>query len=87
MYHGMKSAAFNKKFDDLYKKWQLVSMHVNGNTVGGVWRPKTKSYAAYYGLSPSKYQQKFNEFSKKGMRLYKIQAYGNSDKFAAIWVK
>lgn len=85
MYHGMSSTAFNKKFKDLSKKWQLHSMHVNGKTVGGLWRPRKKGYYAYYGLTPSAYQKKFNEMNKKGMKLHKIQAY--QGRFAAIWMK
>lgn len=86
-YYGMSSSAFNSKFQQLYSKWQLISMHVNGNTVGGVWIPKSDNYAAYYGLTSSGYQSKFNQFSGQGMRLYKLQSYNNSTRFAAIWVK
>jgi len=87
MYHGMSSGAFNQKFKDLYSKWQLNSFHVNGSSVGGVWVPKKQSYAAYYGMTTSDYQSKFNKFSAQGMRLHKIQSYNNSTRFAAIWVK
>ena len=86
-YYGMSSNAFNKKFSDLSSKWQLTSIHVNGSTVGGVWKPKKQNYAAYFGMSPSGYQAKVEQMSKKGMRLYKIQNYSNSGKYAAIWVK
>ncbi|PHN05794.1 M23 family metallopeptidase [Flavilitoribacter nigricans] len=86
-YYGMSSGAFNDKFKELYSKWQLISMHVNGSTVGGLWMPKSDNYAAYYGLTPSAYQSKFNQFSAQGMRLYKLQSYNNSTRFAAIWVK
>lgn len=86
-YYGMSSSAFNDKFKELYGKWQLVSMHVNGSKVGGLWMPKDDSYAAYYGLTSSGYQSKFNQFSGQGMRLYKLQSYNNSTRFAAIWVK
>lgn len=86
-YYGMSSAAFNDKFQELYSKWQLVSMHVNDSKVGGLWVPKSDNYAAYYGLTASAYQSKFNQFSGQGMRLYKLQSYDHSTKFAAIWVK
>lgn len=86
-YYGMSSAAFNDKFQELYNKWQLVSMHVNGSKVGGLWIPKSDNYAAYYGLTAAGYQSKFTQFSNQGMRLYKLQSYDNSTHFAAIWVK
>ena len=87
MYYGLSGKAFNAKFKELYKKWQLHSMHLNGNTVGGVWRPKKQSYAAYYGMTVAQYQERFNRYSKQGMRLYRLQSYNNATRFAAIWVK
>ena len=87
MFYGMSPADFDKKFKELYDKWEMTSAHVNGGTVGGVWRPKKNNYAMYYGMTPADYQTKFNQFSAQGLRLIKIQSYGNSDKFAAIWSK
>ena len=78
---------FDKKFDELYKKWELKSMHVNGNSVGGVWRPKKNNYAAYYGMTSSQYQDKFNQFNADGLRLIKVQNYSGNDRFTAIWGK
>jgi murein DD-endopeptidase MepM/ murein hydrolase activator NlpD len=87
LYYGMSGAAFDSKFDELYKNWELKSIHVNGNTVGGVWRPKQHNYAAYYGMSPADYQQRFNQFSAQGLRLIKVQSYNDNASFSAIWGK
>ena len=87
LYHGMSSSAFNDKFKELYGKWQLTSIHVNGSKVGGVWRPKKDNYGAWYGLTSSGYQQKYNEMAAKGFRLHKIQNYAGNSRFAAIFVK
>lgn len=87
MYYGLNNKDFDKKFKDLYKKWQLTSMHIQGSKVGGVWRPKGKNVAAYYGMTSSDYQKKFNKFSSQGMRLSRVQNYAGNTRFAAIWTK
>jgi murein DD-endopeptidase MepM/ murein hydrolase activator NlpD len=87
VYYGMPGSDFDKKFDELYKNWELKSMHVNGSTVGGVWRPKKNNYAAYYGMTSAQYQDKFNQFNADGLRLIKVQNYSGNDRFSAIWGK
>lgn len=86
-YYGMTSSAFHDKFTELYPKWELISMHVNGSKIGGLWVPKDANYAAYHGMTSSDYQSKFNQFSNQGLRLIKLQSYNNSTRFAAIWGK
>jgi hypothetical protein len=87
LYYGMPGNDFDKKFDELYKNWELKSMHVNGSSVGGVWRPKKNNYAAYYGMTSSQYQDKFDKFNADGLRLIKVQNYSGNDRFSAIWGK
>lgn len=87
LYYGLSAADFNKKFDELADKWQLISMNVNGNDLGGVWRPKKKNYAAYFGLTPSGYQNKFDQLGAQGMKLFRVQSYDGGNRFAAIWIK
>ncbi|MCK7554332.1 hypothetical protein MKQ70_04640 [Chitinophaga sedimenti] len=87
LYYGMNATEFDKKFNELYKTWELTSINVNGNTVGGVWRPKKSNYAAYYGMTSAGYQSKFDEFSGQGLRLVKVQNYADNGRFSAIWAK
>jgi hypothetical protein len=87
LYYGMSGTAFDSKFNELYKNWELKSINVSGNTVGGVWRPKQHNYAAYYGMSSADYQQRFNQFSAQGLRLIKVQNYNDNASFSAIWGK
>lgn len=87
LFYGMAPAAFNTKFGELYKNWELTSINVNGGTVGGVWRPKKSNYAAYFGMNSSDYQARFNEFSSQGLRLVKVQNYDDNGRFSAIWSK
>ncbi len=87
LYYGLKGNDFDNKFKQLYNNWELKSIHVNGNTVGGVWRPKHYAYAAYYGMSSAEYQSKFNQFTNQGLRLIKVQNYDNNGRFSAIWGK
>jgi hypothetical protein len=58
----------------------------SGTYFGGVWRPKTTGYYAYYGMTAADYQVKHNTYSAQGYRLHKIQGYAGSTRFAAIWV-
>ncbi|MRG44768.1 peptidoglycan DD-metalloendopeptidase family protein [Chitinophaga sp. SYP-B3965] len=87
LYYGMAGTDFDKKFNELYKNWELKSINVNGNTVGGVWRPKKNNYAAYYGMTSASYQTKFNQASSEGLRLIKVQNYDDNARFSAIWGK
>lgn len=87
LYYGLSGADFDKKFKELYNKWELKSINVNGNTVGGVWRPKKSNYAAYYGMTSAGYQTRFNQFAAEGLRLIKVQNYDNNGRFSAVWSK
>ncbi|WP_295129146.1 hypothetical protein [uncultured Chitinophaga sp.] len=87
MYYGMSATDFDKKFDELYKNWELTSINVNGNTVGGVWRPKKSNYAAFYGMTSAGYQTRFDELAGQGLRLVKVQNYSDNGRFSAIWAK
>ena len=92
-YTGMSAPDLQKTFDDLSKKGfmpiNISAEEVGGKTTyGGVWAPANgKQFVALADLSPSAYQQKFTELVSQGYRLYRIMAYGNSTKYAAIWAK
>lgn len=87
LYFGMNGNDFDKKFDELYNNWELKSIHVNGSAVGGVWRPKKNTYAAFYGMTSATYQSKFNQYTSQGLRLIKVQSYDSNGHFSAIWGK
>ncbi len=93
LYHGMTMADFQKKFDDMtkagYMPTNIQAEEIGGQTTfSGVWVPsKGKAYMALAGLTPQTYQSKFNELSGQGYKLSRVQGYGNSAKFVAIWTK
>ncbi len=91
-YHHMTSLVFNTTFDALNNAgFRLTNMNVaeiNGNrSYGGIWRKVPGAWVARYGLTPSEYQDKYEEYAAQGYRLYRIQGYANSERFAAIWTK
>ncbi len=91
-YHHMTSLVFNTTFDVLNNAgFRLTNMNVaeiNGNrSYGGIWRKVPGAWVARYGLTPSEYQDKYEEYAAQGYRLYRIQGYANSERFAAIWTK
>ncbi|MBP6824099.1 MAG: hypothetical protein KA368_21305 [Acidobacteria bacterium] len=58
-----------------------------GRTYGGIWRKIPGTFALEYNLTPQQYQSAFEDYSALGYRLYRIQGYSDSDRFAAIWTK
>lgn len=87
LFYGLNAADFNNKFKELYDKWELKSICVNGGKVGGVWRPKQSNYAAYFGMTSADYQAKFNQYTGQGLRLLKVQNYDDNQHFSAVWGK
>ena len=87
LFYGMNAADFSNKFNELYSKWELKSICVNGGKVGGVWRPKQNNYAAYFGMSSADYQSKFTQYAGQGLRLLKVQNYDDNQHFSAVWGK
>ncbi len=88
----MTSEQFQAKFNEMTTKgFMMESINVAELTGGlrysGVWRPAAAPTVTFYGMTPEGYQQKFNELSNQGFRLYQIQGYANSSRFAAIWRK
>jgi len=90
-WHYMSPGAFQAKFDQNDKAgFRLVSVNaaeVGDTLLGGVWRKVAGAWIAHTGLTPEKYQQRFLEYHSQGFRVYKIQGYADSERFAAIWTK
>lgn len=59
----------------------------NGWYYGGIWRKVSGQWATEVNLTPQEYQSAFEDYSSQGYRLYRIQGYSDSDRFAAIWTK
>ena len=58
-----------------------------GRSYSGIWRKVAGTFAMEYNLTPQEYQSTFEDYSAQGYRLYRIQGYSDSDRFAAIWTK
>ena len=71
-----------------YKQTNFDVEEINGGRLyGGIWRKIPGTYAMEYNLTPQEYQSAFEDYSALGYRLYRIQGYSDSDRFAAIWTK
>jgi hypothetical protein len=58
-----------------------------GTRFGAIWRQLPLAWAGRHGLSPAEYQTEFEKWSGQGYRLHRVRGYGDSGRFAAIWVK
>lgn len=91
-YHYMSSAVFNSTFAALNAQgFRQTNMDVEeiggGRTYGGIWRKIPGSWITLYGMTAQDYQTNFDTYASQGYRLYRIQGYADSDRFAAIWTK
>lgn len=92
-HHGMTSAGYQDKFDELTKKgYRLV--YVSGYGIGGedyyagIWVQKPgPAWVARHRMTSAKFQQEFDELARKGYRLVHVSGYGigGKDHYAAIW--
>lgn len=90
--HYMDSNAFQSSFNTYTGQgFALTSVNaasINGKTLyAGVWRKKPGSWVAKHGLSSQQYQKEFDQLTSSGYRLHQVDAYNNSEDFAAVWVK
>ena len=60
---------------------------IRGARVGGIWRKVPGTWATQIGLTPQGYQSAFDSYTSQGYRLYRIQGYADSSRFAVIWTK
>src|SRR5205085_12435590 len=91
-WHNLSPSAFQKNFDDYFKKgYQLQDINaaeVSGHrSYGGIWMKKPGYWMTYFDLSAQDYQSTFWSLQLQGYRLWKIQGYGDSNLFAAIWTR
>jgi murein DD-endopeptidase MepM/ murein hydrolase activator NlpD len=91
-WHYLSSATFNTKFAQLNGQgFRNTNMHVaeldGTRYYGGIWRKVPGAWITLYGLTPAEYQAQFNNYTAQGYRLYRIQGYADSSRFAAIWTK
>ncbi|MDX2031662.1 MAG: hypothetical protein SF339_13385 [Blastocatellia bacterium] len=91
-YHYLSSLTFNTIFSALnatgYRQTNMSVAEIDGGrTYGGIWRKIPGAWITKYGLTPAEYQAEFNNYSAQGYRLYRIQGYADSSRFAAIWTK
>jgi murein DD-endopeptidase MepM/ murein hydrolase activator NlpD len=91
-YHYMSSPVFNTTFDVLNNAgFRMTNMDVaevnGGRTYGGIWRKVSGAWTARYGMTTQEYQNYFEDYAAQGFRLYRIQGYADSSRFAAIWTK
>jgi len=93
--HGLTLEQFNAKWQEKRQQGFLhTDLHIyptpSGLRVHSVWvkRPY-EDYATYYGMTAQQYQQRFNDFWTKGLRVTTFVAYptGQGMRYAAIWEK
>jgi len=69
--------------------WRNISFNAaempEGIRYGGVWMQKTGSWASWFNMNPANYQQKFDQYTTQGLRLWRIQGYNDGKSFGAIW--
>ena len=90
--HYLSSLTLNSLLPALkaqgYKQTNMDVEEIGGGRVyGGIWRKIPGTFALEYNLTPQEYQSAFEDYSALGYRLYRIQGYSDSDRFAAIWTK
>ena len=91
-YHYMSWANFDTTFHQLANQgFHQTNMDVeeigNGRYYGGIWRHVPGSWVTLAGMTAAEYQTAFNTYGAQGYRLYRIQGYADSSRFAAIWTK
>jgi len=94
-HHGMTSAQYQTKFNDLVGKGFRLRQ-VSGYGVGGhdyyaaIWEKSSGPvWEAHHGMTSAQYQTTFNNLVQKGYRLTCVSGYGvgTTDYYAAIWEK
>lgn len=90
--HYLSFAVFNSLLAPLKAQgYKQTNMNVEeiggGRSYSGVWRKVAGTWAMEYNLTPQEYQSAFEDYRAQGYRLYRIQGYADSDRFAAIWTK
>lgn len=91
--HGMTVPQFEKRWKELHEAgWLHADMFVYpfGSThrVSSVWvKTATTGYATYLNMTAAGYQQKFDDYWAKGLRVTTFCAYrhGTGYRYAAIW--
>ena len=94
LHYDQSEQSFKELFDQYSNEgFNLVSLCANeipSGSIrwGGIWEKRPwGSWICHTLMSLGFYQQKFDEYSKQGFRLFKIQGYANSSRIAAIWTK
>jgi len=71
-----------------YKQTDVYAEEFGGGwAYGGIWRKVAGQWAMEYDLTPQEYQDAFEDYAAQGYRLYRVQGYADSSRFAATWTK
>ncbi|KHD87541.1 MAG: hypothetical protein OM95_13950 [Bdellovibrio sp. ArHS] len=80
-----------KSSELLLQGWKSVSVtagtFAKGDRFGGVLMKMPGEWQTAVDLTGASYQNKYDEMSQQGFRLWKVQAYSGGTKFGAIWMK
>ncbi len=87
-YFDMTADAYQKRFDDFWKKGLRVTTfsaypHGSGYRYAAIWQKQPGRWGHWFGLTSSQYQAKYDEMAKAGLKLHQVQAYGT--RFSGIW--
>jgi len=89
--HSLSNLIFNSLQSVLkaqgYKQTNIDVEEIGGWFYGGVWRKVSGEWAMEYDLTPQEYQDAFMDYKAQGYRVYRVQGYADSGRFAAIWTK
>jgi uncharacterized protein (UPF0297 family) len=93
--HGLKSAEYQKVFDELvgkgYRPVQVSGYAVDGEArYAAIWEKKAgPAWVARHRLTSAEYQKLFTELKDKGYGPVQVSGYaiGAEDRYAAIWEK
>lgn len=94
-HHGMTGADYQNKAEDYHDQGFRLTW-VDGYNVGNqvyfaaIWEKTNGApLIAHHGMTSSDYQDKFLDYKADGFRCIHVDGYrsGNSDRYAAIWVK
>lgn len=94
-HHAMSSQDYQNKatnYDNLGYRITWVDGYNVGNQTffNAIWEKKGGApYAARHNMTSSEYQSEFEDYADAGFRCVHVDGYrsGNSDRYAAIWVK
>ncbi|WP_413290489.1 hypothetical protein [Bdellovibrio sp. HCB337] len=89
-WHNMTQDDYTHKVQYLSANgWRNTSFNAAelpwGLRYSGVWMQKPGTWASWFNLNAANYQQKFDQYSTQGLRLWRIQGYNDGNSFGAIW--